>query len=107
MANELKNILKLLIENKDKQYSIRKISIEKNINYKSAYEALAEFEEAQNEALELAGLKADSIIEDFHQELKKRSRFQYDMGEQIMQTKARISFERAKNFVFEMNRLLD
>jgi len=40
MVNEERNILQLLIENKDKKFSIRKISLLRKINYKSAYLAL-------------------------------------------------------------------
>jgi predicted nucleotidyltransferase len=40
MDNEKLQILKLLIENKSTKYSIRKISILRKINYKSAYEAI-------------------------------------------------------------------
>lgn len=37
MDNEKLNILKLLIENQDKTYSMRQIALERKINYKSAY----------------------------------------------------------------------
>jgi len=40
MANEITEILKLLIENKQERFSIRKISLLRKINYKSAYIAL-------------------------------------------------------------------
>ncbi len=40
MANEIIEILKLLISNKEEAYSIRKISQLRDINYKSAYIAL-------------------------------------------------------------------
>ncbi len=40
MANETIEILKLLIENREETFSIRKISQIRNINYKSAYVAL-------------------------------------------------------------------
>ena len=40
MDNERLNILKLLIENQDKVFSIRQISIQRKINYKSAYISL-------------------------------------------------------------------
>ena len=42
MANEKLNILKLLVENQEAQFSIRQISIRRNINYKSAYMAVKE-----------------------------------------------------------------
>ena len=37
MDNERLNILKLLIENQETEFSIRQIAIQRNINYKSAY----------------------------------------------------------------------
>ncbi len=43
--NEKIEILKLLIENKEETYSIRKISLKRKINYKSAYKALKVLEE--------------------------------------------------------------
>jgi hypothetical protein len=44
MDNEKLNILKLLIENQEESFSIRKISIKRNINYKSAYNAVRKLE---------------------------------------------------------------
>ena len=41
---EIKNILKLLIENQDKKFTIRKISKLRKINYKSAYNAIQKLE---------------------------------------------------------------
>lgn len=40
MDNEKLQILRLLIENKEKKYSIRQVSLERKINYKSAYQAI-------------------------------------------------------------------
>ncbi|KYK25309.1 hypothetical protein AYK26_02410 [Euryarchaeota archaeon SM23-78] len=40
MANETFNILKILIENPEARYSIRKLSLLRKINYKSAYQAV-------------------------------------------------------------------
>ncbi len=40
MANELLNILKILIENKETEFSIRKLSKIRKINYKSAHSAI-------------------------------------------------------------------
>ncbi|MDA2921078.1 nucleotidyltransferase domain-containing protein, partial [Desulfobacterota bacterium AH_259_B03_O07] len=40
MVNEQFNILKLLIEHSEEKFSIRKISKIRNINYKSAYQAI-------------------------------------------------------------------
>lgn len=65
-----------------------------------------EYEEAKEDALEIAGLKADEIIKSFDYERVKRSRMQYDTGEEAKKSKAETSFKRAKEFVFEMEKLL-
>ena len=65
---------------------------------------LEEYEKAQNEALELT--KTDEIIQSFEYELEKRSFFQYESTEEIRSAKAKTSLERAKKFVFEMQKLL-
>ncbi|MEM3402069.1 MAG: hypothetical protein QXH08_02440, partial [Candidatus Hadarchaeales archaeon] len=67
---------------------------------------LEEFEEARDEALEIASLKADEIIESFDIERLKRTRFQYEMTEEVKREKASMSLERVKRFVFEMEKLL-
>lgn len=67
---------------------------------------LEEFEEAQEEALEIAGMRADELVESFDLERLKRSRFQYEMSEEIKRSKAETSLKRAKKFVFEMEKLL-
>lgn len=68
---------------------------------------LEEFEEAQEEALEIAGLRADELVRSFDLERMKRSRFQYEMTEDIKRSKAETSLKRAKMFVFEMEKLLE
>jgi hypothetical protein len=45
MANEKTEILKLLISNREELFSIRKISLLREINYKSAYTSLKSLEE--------------------------------------------------------------
>ena len=65
-----------------------------------------EFEEAQEEAMELAQLKTDELIGDFDLERRKRSKFQYEMTEEIKITKAKTSLERAKTFCFELRKIL-
>lgn len=67
---------------------------------------IEEFEEAMDEALELAGVKTDELIQSFDFERVRRSRFQYEMTEEVKKEKARVSLERAKRFVFEMEKLL-
>jgi uncharacterized protein (UPF0332 family) len=57
--------------------------------------------------LDIAGLKADEIIGFFDSERMKRSRFQYGMTENVKSQKAQTSLERAKRFIFELEKLLD
>ncbi len=67
---------------------------------------LEEYELAREEALEIAGNKADQIIDSFDLEREKRSIFQYTSTEEIKQAKAKTSFERAKIFANELRKLL-
>jgi len=67
---------------------------------------IQDYEEAQTEALEIAGIKADELIKNFDQERAKRGRLQYRMTESIKHAKAKTSLERAKRFVFEMGKLI-
>ena len=69
-------------------------------------ELLEDYEEAQGEALEIIGRKTDEIISHFDKELDKRSTFQYESTEEIKKAKAETSLKRAKEFVFEMKKLL-
>ncbi|MBI4163623.1 MAG: HEPN domain-containing protein [Candidatus Aenigmarchaeota archaeon] len=64
------------------------------------------FEDTKNQALDLAGIKADELIQSFDYERSKRSRFQYEMAEEIKIGKAETSLKRAKDFVFEVEKLL-
>lgn len=65
---------------------------------------LEDYEKAQQEAL--AGIKTDSLLETFDLERKKRSIVQYEMKESELHGKAKISLERAKEFLLEMEKLL-
>lgn len=67
---------------------------------------LERYEEAKEEALMIAGAKADEILDSFEKEREKRSIFQYETTEEIKKSKAKTSFERAKEFCTEMERLL-
>lgn len=69
-------------------------------------ELLEEYEKIQNDALEIASAKAEDVIKNYDFELDKRSKFQYEMSEEIKEFKAKTSLERAKEFVFEMKKLL-
>ena len=76
------------------------------IRNKLKKELLEDYEEAQEEALEIIGKKADEIISHFEKELEKRSSFQYKSTEEIKRAKAETSLTRAKEFIFEMKKML-
>lgn len=65
------------------------------------------YEESRNDALEIAGAKADEIIGSFDKERVKRSVFQYETTEEIKKTKAETSAKRAKEFSLEMHKLIN
>ena len=65
---------------------------------------IEDYEESMEEAL--AGLKADELVENFDFERMKRSLFQYEMGENIKKNKSQTSLKRAKEFIFEMQKLI-
>ena len=76
---------------------------------------LEQYEEAQAVGLELIGReelmkrmqkKADELIVAYESERKKRSKFQYDIGIQAKRGYAQTSLERAKEFVFEIGKLV-
>lgn len=67
---------------------------------------IMDFEEAKEEALDLAGMKADSLIENFEFEKKKRGRIQYQTTASGIRAKADTSLKRAKEFTKEMEKLL-
>src|SRR3989339_1846648 len=69
-------------------------------------ERIEDYEAIQKDALEIAGAKAESVIESYSLELDKRSRFQYNMLEQTKEAKAQTSLKRASEFVFELKKLL-
>src|SRR3989338_6538736 len=76
------------------------------IRNKLKKELLEDYEEAQEEALEIIGKKTDEIISHFEKELEKRSIFQYKSTEEIKRAKAETSLKRAKEFIFEMKKML-
>ena len=67
---------------------------------------LEEYEETKEEALNLAGIKADALIESFDFEMGKRGRIQYRTDETAKKSKAMTSLQRAKEFAREMEKLL-
>ena len=67
---------------------------------------LQEYEDTKEDALELMSQRADLLLKTLDYEREKRSKFQYQMDEQAKRGKAQTSLERAKEFVFEMKKLL-
>jgi hypothetical protein len=64
------------------------------------------YEQTREEALSLAGMKADSLIESFELERGKRGLIQYRTIEVEKRSKAETSLRRAKEFAKEMDKLL-
>ncbi len=67
---------------------------------------IEEYENARDEALNLAGIRADSLVESFDLEKNKRGIIQYKTEEIEKHSKAKTSLQRAKLFVKEMEKLL-
>jgi len=76
------------------------------IRNKLRKEFIEEYEAIKEDALELMSSKTDSLLQSLDFEREKRSKFQYRMDEQIKKSKASTSLERAKQFVFELKKLL-
>ena len=67
---------------------------------------LEEYESAKEEALNLAGHRADSLVESLDYERGKRNLIQYQTKEIEKHSKAKTSLQRAKEFNKEMEKLL-
>ncbi|MGA2387176.1 MAG: hypothetical protein ABSG33_11685 [Candidatus Bathyarchaeia archaeon] len=98
---------------------VHKVTADALIHFFASNEKLAklleQYEEAQTVGLELIGReelmkkmqkKADELIISYEGERKKRSKFQYDIGVQAKRGYAQTSLERARTFVFEINKLI-
>ena len=98
---------------------VHKVTADALIHFFVSNEKLAklleQYEEAQTVGLELIGReelmkkmqkKADELIISYEGERKKRSKFQYDIGVQAKRGYAQTSLERARTFVFEINKLI-
>lgn len=77
---------------------------------------LEDYEEAKAVGLELIGReelmkrmqkRAGELIVAYESERKKRSKFQYDIGVQAKRGYAQTSLERAKEFMFEITKVLE
>ena len=71
-------------------------------------ELIQDFVEAKEDAAELLGKqKADELIEEYFYEKKKRGDFTYNMGELLLQSKAKTSLERAQKFRNEIKKIIE
>ncbi len=96
MANETIEILKLLISRKAERFSIRKISLIRNINYKSAYNALKKLENEDVVRLEKTG---NTTICSFNSSFNESVfRAEYERREKLLKD---------KNFLVIYNRLAE
>ncbi len=69
-------------------------------------ELLEHYESLKEDASEFASIRSEELLISYERELDKRSRFQYNMLEEMKAVKAKTSVERAAEFIFEMNKLL-
>jgi len=76
------------------------------IRDKLKQEFIEEYEDVKGDALELISSKTDSLLESFDFEREKRSKFQYQMNEEVKKSKALTSLNRAKEFVFEIKKIM-
>jgi len=67
---------------------------------------IEEYEETKEEAMNLAGIRADELIETFDYERHKRSLIQYKTIEKDKHTKATTSLQRAKVFTREIEKII-
>lgn len=77
------------------------------IRHKLKNNLLSNYEEAAQEALKLAEIKSDEIINTFDFERRKRNHIQYQTTNEDITSKAKTSFNRAKEFIFEMECILE
>ena len=71
-------------------------------------EFLEDFIEAKEDAAEILGKqKADELMEEYFFEKKKRGTFTYNMGEVLVQSKAKTSLERAQKFRRELKKIIN
>ncbi len=97
---------------------VHKVTADALIHYFVSNDRLArlleQYEEAEMVGLELVGRdellkrmqrKADELIVAYESERRMRSKFQYDVGVQAKRGYAQTSLERAREFVFEVNKI--
>lgn len=68
---------------------------------------LENYEDIKEQALQLAEIKSDQIVLNFDNERNKRNTIQYQTNSENIYNKAKTSLERAKEFLFEMEKLVE
>jgi uncharacterized protein (UPF0332 family) len=70
-------------------------------------ELIENYKEIEEEAEELAQLKSDLLIENFDFERGKRNKYQYSISDEIKMSKSKTSLKRAKEFLYEVEQILN
>lgn len=70
-------------------------------------ELIENYNETEEEAEELAQLKSNILVENFDFERNKRNKYQYSISDEIKNAKAKTSLERAKEFLYEIEQILN
>jgi hypothetical protein len=68
---------------------------------------MEEYEDARKDALAIVGIKTDELLDSFDKERIKRSNIQYKTPPGEISAKAKTSLERAKRFIFEMEKIIE
>ncbi len=77
------------------------------IRPKLTKQLIQHYEEVREEASKIAEIRSDEIIQHFDYERNKRNTIQYQTTKEDVTNKARTSLERAKEFLFEMEKVLN
>ncbi|MFW5852941.1 MAG: HEPN domain-containing protein [Nanoarchaeota archaeon] len=67
---------------------------------------LEDYEEIKDQALQIAEVRSDELVQNFDRERNKRNTIQYQTTKEDIRSKAKTSLKRAKEFLFEMENLL-
>lgn len=94
-------------------FSIHAITFDAIIYYfyltgKLQKKLMQDFIQVKEDALEILGKqKADELIEDYFFEKNKRGTFTYNMGDLLVQSKAKTSLKRAQKFKRELQKIIN
>ena len=105
IANATLYDLELKVGNKI-VHKVTSDSIIVHIRNKLAKSLLEDYEKSKEEALQVAKLESEELLQNFDYEQTKRAIFQYRMTEQVIKGKAQTSLERAKKFIFQLRKII-